>query len=1720
MFSDSVLFQTAANHVRFEDHQKEKLKNLYEGEITERTNKKLEHLISLHQRINQKNEELDLSSPKLVDFKERNLNKLKEDIFYYCLPSENLQKFCSVQDEEKDYQFYKDLQCENYMALQKERADIILSNSNLDIIENNKKIKKNFCIDIITHEKIMNNYSLSKIFDEYSYKELKEFDENKALKYFEEIKEIFKLNNLDFKLINIIQANYIEKYLYLLIEIIMDKIHEKKDIIIINKFIDTFFELLIYFQSSQLLFLLIQFLKEHQNNLTNNDSDFEDKINIIPNTCLDFNRIKNININKLIFIDFQQFLENDGIFIDPKNNLKDYWSLNYDNFLFIIIRFPFKMIKNGKEIAEKSKEKFNFSQNENLFIFKIDLIEKKVKQYIKIDIFNPNENKNKEKIIDLNIALKNEFIFISYIIEKDEQYHLKYQIYNINKLILINQNKIALQNSFIPKKLLNDNKYIYCLSNNDKILILKINLIFEKIRYISYSIKLYEENKISNIPNINSFKMYNTLVINNSFILDNIESKKKYLARFFNKNDNFVLKIYKINNYEDNDYESLLRISYNDYKFIITKLNLESFELYFDMTFLNYNNFFHNGIMFLPFNFNNNNYDYSNNKYINLLEQYCYFISIFGNYDMLNEVKNDNLLNLSLIWNFNERNLKYIIKNIIENSNKYDNIKLYYIIILKQIICYFYNNGILDEEKIIDIIPYFKNLIINKPIEQNENIYHNILKEIIIISSYIKSKKIIEVKDLKRNTENQKIFNKTHLLEIELLLTQEITQKDIELYKIIIEIENNNIKNIESLDILNTNSKIIAYYFLAKKIMIKASETLYKVYNSKESNKFDQLIDLIPFLCKNIQNMCNIYIILSESEKSNIIIDIYSFIYNSFSFRIFYFILEKLIINKIFIKTDYILYLYETIIFLDKIKINDIYYELYDMNNIIEIKNSLFKNLDSKGYYKENKNKTIIPIELREPKNIVFEKSVSSYKNLNDLITIKLIKRDNSSYIVNLNYEDCYIFKNVKKIEVEIINQKEITSFKDFIINIIPVKNEKEYYYKMNNNDNKLLSLIQKTIVHYLIFLFDDVFNQIDTFNKDEIINHHCKLYQTEIFKFISISKNIKSFYLESEKEESQILQKTENIKNKIIDIMGEKNIDFNFLNENLMTGLEKINIKSDKNYNKIYEKEINKIDKIIKNAKKDKITITKNINKYDDLLNIFKRQLIKNNSKTIINNNQDKLIKKIFFIAIKYYNCYDKLDILLNKISKIPIENELDKKIQSFKNFDLIYPIYVSCTKIKNIYKENIFNCKESEEKFKSIIEKLDFLEEIIVPSDDENLKPNNSIITTIINLLKNKSIKPFDIEKYSQIQTMNCQIKIIELMIISNLLYFMKSESNINFLLYLICLKMRETKNKGNSFFDKIQGADYYIIERLKYQFHLMLNFIADRINSNQNNFSIATNISLTESLLWKIRGRNFPVLKKILETFKELKKIYNFKDNLFIFEHDNIYNVNYLNEKKKNDTKFNVFKVLVNQIITKIKLIIELESNKENGQKLELFRDYSKINTIDYKDVIKSILSYFEKLTSYNQYYNEFILFFYKIFVNSPNFIGFLLSNYKNVISKIISISFNNEISKDNNLYKNTLLSKLIMLKLFHQILENIDKAEKYYDFMLVLEEEEMEKIAVNKLSPIKEEDYKENKIILTNSTEGNIDKNPFINLCKKLFNKIKNNNENKIINNIFL
>ena len=267
------------------------------------------------------------------------------------------------------------------------------------------------------------------------------------------------------------------------------------------------------------------------------------------------------------------------------------------------------------------------------------------------------------------------------------------------------------------------------------------------------------------------------------------------------------------------------------------------------------------------------------------------------------------------------------------------------------------------------------------------------------------------------------------------------------------------------------------------------------------------------------------------------------------------------------------------------------------------------------------------------------------------------------------------------------------------------------------------------------------------------------------------------------------------------------------------------------------------------------------------------------------------------------------------------------------------------------------------------------------------------------------------------------------------------------------------------------------------------MLLYLLSDKNNNGKNKYSITTQISLTESLMWKIRGRNFPILLDVMKVFEEIKtsNTKNSNNILFVLDHDNYFNINNINERKIIEIKFKVFKILVSQILNKINNIIIQEKEK----KILLERNPSNIADFHYKKIFENIMSYFYEINPECHYYYDIILFFYKNLINSKILFSFILSKYPIVIDKIMKIIFDYE--KEDNKYddKRKKFTKIIMIKLFGQIIESIEEHEiiDFSEFLTYFE-----------------------KVNLEN-------KNPFIYLYEKILNELNNTIKNKSLYKYF-
>ena len=1627
-----------------------------------------EDLINFPKKIFPKDDEEEINTPHLTqtEMSLMNVNKLLEDIFYYCSPPETLLKLSQNTEEEKTYEFYQELNSENFIYAQKTRNKILtdLNTKTKSLIKAQKLSNFNDSLSIKMsnlpkgeneqekNNQIKNAYLIMNKIEEIRmiYKEI---NDNEILEELKNLKEIMANNKIELKTLGSLTFNSIENNLCSLLNLIIDEFDKKKDENLLNNFGIIFKEIFESFKSVKLLFLFIKFLSSHSSVSEFIKIDTNKPNQFISEKSLNFDKICNgNNLSKKIDIDFKLFLKDEEFSNNNSQYFANYYTINYEHDLFVFLNpNKFENVDDGNnndKEDEKDKNEDENSDNLNpgfLYYMKLHLNEERVTDFGKIKIACCES----DKIIDLNISIKNEFIYIFTLLqkkEKDKKYILKCQIYNQSTMGELREKAIELQESFVPNKLFNDYKYLYCISSSKDIFVVQKKYKLNNLKYGKCTFKVDEEGKMNEINNLNSFQMYNGLSISNLFLLESQKENKKYISKFAtNDNDEYFLYIKLL---DGNNNNSEIKLSFNNNRFVITKLMGNG--LQYNMSNKDFNNLIVRGISLLPFNsdyYHNNTM--KNNIYEYLLQQFSFFANIYGNFGLLNNETENNLIYepFSYCCNFQDYNLKFLTKKIEEENNL--DIKLYYLIILKQAISSFYNSGIFKEEKIQNLINHFKqfikNIIKSNSNDKDKNKVNIIIKEIRNILMYINGNSIIEIEDINDMLKEDKncINNKTKFLLIELFLEQKnIKKEDIfNLYSILINLEKNYLinafKNIINKD---KNDIQIANYSLFKKLMTKASEYLYAT--CIKDNDEIKILSLTNTLTNNIKEIFNEYMNIITNNSKISLYD-YSFIYNSLNFRIFYFIIQKIISSKNIIKKEIIQSIYDTLLFLDKNNIKDNYYNLFDMNNLIEIKSSSLRNIKVK-----------IPIQLHENKNIVIKSSLTSNEKISELIQITLIKQNNERFDVNLDKALDLIFYNIKRIEISfLVENKNIK--KDFIINIIPLKDEEKYLSYKKNQDDRFISLIQKSIIYCLIYLLDDIKKEINIYNEDKIIKNHAKIYQNKLLKNISLLADSKDISTSNKKSNSQIIEKT----NKLMEDITKK-LGFD-ANEPL-----KFFEKKDKN-DKINEDTSNikgKIDEIFEDSK------------FKKLIEIFEEDLAKKNpNKYKIQEKQgiNLLILEIFKIAIKYYNSNDKLNIFVkdlnfDEINKNKIEDILKDNYIFYSLYKESYKIYSLFLIDRNYFDPSNFK-QESEKYINDNLKILKLIYDIIVPQKD--ITPDTFIVDDIINLLKSlKDVEIEEIKNYSKVQNKNCEILLNEFILITDLLNYLNKEENLIFLLNLMNKIIRQKYNKGETYFVYIYGSDYSIMNKLKNEFNKLLRIIYNKKVNKEGEYSIVTQYFLLESLIWKIKERDFDLLNEIISMFVDLNTINkNQNKDAFELEYNNIFNIKYYNKETLQNRKIELFESLVSQIINNIK------EKLING----------KINKDKYTEIIEKLFSFLYKVEPENIYYHDFILFLYKNLINSNTLLK-LLS--KNLIKKIMDISFNNESIKGKKIF-----TKLIMIKLFNQIIENINKEQKefLYDCCKLYDD----KIQDNK--------------------------NPFLYLYEKIFSKLNDNNydEDKVISKYY-
>ena len=335
-----------------------------------------EDIIKYPKKLFIKNEEEDLNIIPLSKYKEININKLKEDIFYYCSSPETLMKLSPNINDAKNYEFYHDLNSDIFLYSQKGKNNILTdTNIQLKSLIKSKKLSNyndTLCIKLseppdtgnIQEKKleIKNaNIIINKI--EEILLIYKEKNENEILDNLTELEKLIRDNKIEMKILGFVLYNSIQNNLCTLLSLILDKFDKKENNEdIMKKFGNIFKGIYENFKSIKLLFLFIKFCHTHQNILEHIIIDTNKPNQFISEDSLNFTKIYNDdNFKYKIFINFNQFLKDKEILDKMKNedltDLCDYYTLNKDDNLFIFLNYPKTIVNKKKEKSEMKKKK-------------------------------------------------------------------------------------------------------------------------------------------------------------------------------------------------------------------------------------------------------------------------------------------------------------------------------------------------------------------------------------------------------------------------------------------------------------------------------------------------------------------------------------------------------------------------------------------------------------------------------------------------------------------------------------------------------------------------------------------------------------------------------------------------------------------------------------------------------------------------------------------------------------------------------------------------------------------------------------------------------------------------------------------------------------------------------------------------------------------------------------------------------------------------------------------------------------------------------------------------------------------------------------------------------------------------------------------------------------------------------------------------------------------
>ena len=1220
--------------------------------------------------------------------------------------------------------------------------------------------------------------------------------------------------------------------------------------------------------------------------------------------------------------------------------------------------------------------------------------------------------RNIKKIKDITFVVNNKTAFVLFTIN-DKVLYMKMNMENGSFITMGFVPIKAEQLKFLNLALKNDILYIYYVDNG------KLNIkmfSFDNVNLIDTKVYLIEGSIINVFNDSNSayvitkekslftvkFKLCETSIKQYTIDSSNLSEFKMIdslvISNHFyisDKYDNILVASFSF----DNTSASLIYTETEHKTDNMTKLYLHKSTLYYmnydhtstNITFSKLTNNSQCSISCFEQKFHSVSAD---NLYQKLLMKYAKFLELYGNFDIKKIDLDSTLMGSPQLYalNINIKSIQFIINGVVSQCS--DKLKYVYVYILNQITnCLFNLNKMRkqdDKEKYMLCDAEFK------AVEQ-------FIKK--FVSEYTETKEkrriLYLIGSIIRNINANSDTAIVAVSDILPLMKTDISIKSkLCLLRILLQQKStrNDFAVIQSIceiekDII-MSGKYSEYYKEYSKISSITNEIFNTFCNSFDKSKLSQYYDIIS------ANITSIAETIKDIDARKTIL-----IKSLFTFRAMFLLIQFLIsqVDKSFLSAHFNS-LINVIISLNSIDIKE--NDVFDMDNIYEFESSHYLHNDKEHIEK-------ITFDTQQTVMIKCDIKNSDVKWIEDKFSSFAIQNGTRS---QFSISDVFngIVYDITSLEFEFKKTKEDNDEYKYGIKyqIIPLKKDIDINsVDFTLNEGKLLlSLIEKSLIHYVTSIsmktaVDDIKND------DENDIDLSSIYANKLMQCITMPSADKDI-IDIDEMISKISD--QKVKSKLL-------VTYNQYKS------EESQLISMKNYTDIdFTSEINK----------------KVINKLNETLSK------KNSYLSKLGGAQLQLpIVNIFKIVIKYFNMNSKFGLLVS---------DVDDDIVDTAVFETFLNIWTECSKVRTSLMATKSLIAEKNEKdididakmkeyIDSINSKANFIYDIIIPMT--NIKFDLSIVDKIIKLLFDEKFNIEQIKSQSMTQNKKCLRIYNHLLIVNIILSSITKEDNINLILSEITSLYRK-KSKLTSFSDDLTGADYINIDRVKNMFHFFLDVIESKIKSSASLRS-TTQINLYQSLIWKIKGRDFNVLSNFMSMFSELlneKEINKATRN----PNKKIFGISVFNKGKVYDVLMNVFKVFVMQVLYKIKNVLKTDGDGDDivndDSTMMLKKATSKIFEADYMKIIDFLISFYSSLKATNRYHDELFVLLYRTLINEDELINLFKGRPQSEIffEKIIDIAFHCE----------TFTTKLLMLKFISLLIRKTNSSDDVYTAMMAV------------------------------------------------------------------